>query len=157
MRRLTKSQLRLECWRLRFVALAVTLVASSAAWLGTQPVKAPTVAALIRAGKLPAQLENVPSHNRRYRASLIPVANASWELRVAKSDGAPVSSATLILQSWMPEAPSVSGHRPEVVAEHNGDYRVDGLRLDRSGWWNVRLSVTDSGVTDSLAFNVIIP
>jgi len=33
-----------------------------------------------------------------------------------------------------------------------GHYRVDGLRFDRRGWWNVRLNIAVPGGTDSLAF-----
>jgi hypothetical protein len=36
-----------------------------------------------------------------------------------------------------------------------GRYRVDGLRFDRRGWWNVKLEIASSSGTDSLAFNVI--
>ena len=32
---------------------------------------------------------------------------------------------------------------------------VEGLRLDRRGWWNVRLTVAAPSATDSLAFNLI--
>jgi hypothetical protein len=47
--------------------------------------------------------------------------------------------------------------QPRVVAEGNGVYRVEGLLLDRSGWWNIKLNVTRAGITDSLAFNLIRP
>ena len=41
------------------------------------------------------------------------------------------------------------------TVEVRGRYRVEGHRLDRHGWWNVRLAVAASAVTDSLAFNRI--
>jgi hypothetical protein len=120
------------------------LIATSAAWLGRPHAK------------LPAQLENVPSHNRVYRASLLQSQN-EWKVRLETADHEPVSGATLVMQPWMPEAPSVNAQRPRVTEAGDGVYRVDGLRLDRPGWWNMKLTVTHAGLTDSLAFNIVMP
>lgn len=155
MRRIT-SELCLKCWRVRFVGFAAILVASSAAWLGAPRGRSPTIPELIRAGKVPAQLESVPSHNRLYRASLRPSRN-EWKLRLETSNHEPVSGATLVMQPWMPEDPAVSADRPRVIAKGEGVYRVEGLGLDRPGWWNIKLEVTSAGKTDSLAFNIIMP
>ena len=155
MRRIT-GELCLKCWRVRFVGFAAILVASSAAWLGTPRGNSLTIPELIRAGQVPAQLDNVPSHNRLYRASLRPFGN-EWTLRLETSNHEPVSGATLVMHPWMPEAPTVNAHRPLVIADRDGVYRVEGLRLDRPGWWNMKLEVTSAGKTDSLAFNIIMP
>lgn len=156
MRGLTMTRRRSGCWRLRCIALAVILVGTSAAWLGVRREDAATLSELIRAGKLPAQLDNVPSHNRRYRASLLP-SNGEWELRLENSDRQSVSGASLVLQAWMPEEASVGESRPQIIADGPGTYRVNGLRLNRSGWWNMKLRVIHAGITDSLAFNIIVP
>ena len=157
MRGLTSHRLR-SCWPLRFFALAAILAATSGAWLGARRGEAATISALIRAGKVAAQLENVPSHNRRYRASLAPSnEEAEWELRVESSAHEPISGASLVMQASMPEEPRVSEYQPGIIPQGNGLYRVEGLRLRRSGWWNVKLAVTQWGVSDSLAFNVITP
>ena len=157
MRGLTINQLRSKCWRLRFFALAAILMVTSGAWLGTRRGEAATLLGLIRAGRLPAQLSDVPSHNRRYRASLLPLKGAEWELRLESSAREPLSGASLVMQAWMPEEPSADSSRPEIIADGHGVYRVNGLRLDRPGWWNMKLTVRQSGITDSLAFNLIIP
>ena len=155
MRRLT-SEFCLKCWRARFMAYAAILVATSGAWLGTAHERSVTLPELIRAGKLPAQLSNVPSHNRLYRASLVP-SRGQWTLRLEKSDYEPVSDASLAMRAWMPEEPAVNEYQPRVIADGDGVYRVEGLRFDRAGWWNMKLNVTHAGITDSLAFNVIVP
>lgn len=163
MRAPTTKQLRSQCWRLRFIAFAVILITSSGAWLGKRRGEAATIPDLIRAGRIPAQLDDVPSHNRRYRASLLPPQNAAndgssgWTLRLQAHDGTPVSNAALEVGVWMPEEPSVSEHRLRAIAERDGFYRLEKLRFDRPGWWNVKLSVKGPGVTDSLAFNLMIP
>lgn len=155
MRRLTR-QFCLKCWQARFMGFAAVLIATSAAWLGTPHGTTPRLPELIRAGKIPAQLENVPSHNRLYRASLAPSGD-EWALRLQKSDHQPVAGASLVMQAWMPEQAAVNAYRPRVIADGDGVYRVEGLRLERSGWWNVKLTVAHAGVTDSLAFNIILP
>ena len=137
------------------MGLGAILIATSAAWLGT-PHGNTSIAEQVRAGKLTAQLENVPSHNRLYRASLVP-SRDKWTLRVEKSDHEPVSGASLLMQAWMPDQPAVNEYRLRVIAGDDGVYRVEGLRFDRSGWWNMKLSVTHSGITDSLAFNIVAP
>jgi hypothetical protein len=51
--------------------------------------------------------------------------------------------------------------RLSAIPSHNGlyrgdgRYRVEGLRVDRRRWWNVRLNVVAPGGADSLAFNLV--
>lgn len=155
MRRIT-SEFCLKCWRARFMAYAAILAAVSGAWLGRAHERSATLPELIRAGKLPAQLSNVPSHNRLYRASLVP-SRGEWTLRLEKSDHEPVSDARLVMQAWMPEEPGRNEYQPRVTTDGDGAYRVEGLRFDRGGWWNLKLNVTHAGITDSLAFNIMAP
>jgi hypothetical protein len=75
------------------------------------------------------------------------------EIRTAAN--APVEGALLALESWMPDDETMSVAHPRGIAElGRGVYRVDGLRFDSRGWWNLRLRISAAGVTDSLAFNV---
>jgi hypothetical protein len=159
MRRLTMKALTTKCWRLRSLALATILVISSAAWYTN---RRPALSELIRTGKLVAQVNNVPSHNRRYRATLRPEFTAAgqiaeWQMLIERSNGNTPASPALVMRSWMPEAPSVSGHRPTTTYLGRGAFRVEGLRLDHAGWWNVSVTISDSSLTDSLAFNLIVP
>jgi len=159
MRRLTMKALTTNCWRLRSLVLATTLVATSAAWYTN---RRPALSELIRTGKLVAQVNNVPSHNRRYRATLRPELTAAgqladWQVLIETSNGDTPASPTLVMRSGMPEVPSVSGDRPTTTYVGRGAFRVDGLHFDRAGWWNVRVTISDAGVTDSLAFNLIVP
>ena len=162
MRRLTR-QFCLKCWQARFMGFAAILIVTSAAWFGTPHGTTATIPQLIRAGKLTAQLDNVPSHNRLYRASLLPSQDSTnregieWKLLLEKSDGEPVSGASLVMQPWMPEEPAISAYQPRVIADRDGVYRIERLRLDRPGWWNMKLTGTHARVTDSLAFNIIMP
>jgi len=110
-----------------------------------------------------SRLSGIPSHNGVYRASLLPSSDpagrldsTAWTVEVETTDGTAVDDATLALESWMPEDDRVSAVRPRVTRNiGDGRYQVEGLRLDRRGWWNVRLQVARPGATDSLAFNLV--
>ena len=111
-----------------------------------------------------AILSDVPSHNQTYRASMVPSPDPIernrplvWKIEVRSATGAPVEGAALALESWMPNDSGVSVARPRVTAELSGGrYRVEGLRFDRRGWWNVKLRISAAGTTDSLAFNLVL-
>jgi hypothetical protein len=109
-----------------------------------------------------SRLSAIPSHNGTYRASLVPTVAAgsfgstTWTVEVQTATGAPVEGAALTLESWMPDDSLVVATRPRVVTSlAGGRYRVEGLELDRQGWWNVRLQISAPGGTDSLAFNLV--
>ena len=110
-----------------------------------------------------SKLSEIPSHNGLYRASLVPSidpagrwGSTTWTVKVETAAGTPVDDATLSLESWMPDDERVAALHPRVTRYvGDGRYRVDGLRFDRRGWWNVRLQVARTGSTDSLAFNLV--
>ena len=102
-----------------------------------------------------SRLANIPSHNGVYRASMIASANSRWTIEIQSATGTPVPSASLTLESWMPDEERGVVSHPRVTELADGRYRVDGLRLDRSGWWNVKLAISAAGGIDSLAFNLV--
>ena len=111
-----------------------------------------------------AVLSDVPSHNRVYRASMIPSPDPiernrslTWTVEVRTGADTPVEGALLMLESWMPDDRTVSVARPSAIADVGGGfYRIEGLRLDSPGWWNLRLQISAAGTTDSLAFNLVL-
>lgn len=134
---------------------AVWLIASATESVAARPAFVTPTAAM---------LADIPSHDRAYRASLIPSPGPigwdrplAWTVEIRTAAGAPVTGAALALESWMPDDERPSAERPRETAELGaGRYRIEGLRFDRRGWWNVRLRVSDAGVTDSLAFNLVL-
>lgn len=111
-----------------------------------------------------ALISDVPSHNGAYQASMIPSPdpierNRSLTLTVEIRTAAkgPVEGASLALEGWMPADENAKVARPRAISElGRGFYRVEGLRFDSPGWWNVRLQVSVANMTDSLAFNFIV-
>ena len=131
------------------VAIAIGLL-SAGEGAGTRTAHATAATATF------SRLSAIPSHNGLYRASLEPRAGSTWTVRVETAAGAPVDDAVLSLESWMPDDDRVAALHPRVTGSAGeGRYHVEGLRLDRRGWWNVRLQVARPGATDSLAFNLV--
>ena len=110
-----------------------------------------------------SRLADIPSHNGVYRASLVSSSDAAgqlesrvWTIAVETAIGAPVVDATLALETWMPDDDAAHATRPRVTGYlGDGRYRVEGVRFDQRGWWNVRLEIVAPGGTDSLAFNLV--
>ena len=111
-----------------------------------------------------ASSSDIPSHNGSYRASIIALPETvelgrSLALTVAIRTAAdsPVEGAVLALESWMPDDETVRVARSAAIQEVGGGlYRVEGLRFASRGWWNLRLRISRAGLTDSLAFNVVL-
>ena len=111
-----------------------------------------------------ARLSDIPSHGGLYRASVVPSPSPiertrplAWTVVVRTAAGAPVEGASLALESWMPDDKSAVPPRPRATAALGGGrYRVEGLRFDRAGWWNVKLQISAAAGTDSLAFNLVL-
>jgi hypothetical protein len=102
-----------------------------------------------------------PSHHGRYRARAIPDLDAiragaphSWAVEIRNERGSIVTDAALTVESWMPETGRRAPEQPQVTTVLDG-YRIEGLRFDRRGWWNVKLEITAVEGTDSVAFNLI--
>ena len=102
-----------------------------------------------------SRLSNIPSHNDVYRASMTASANGQWTIEIQTASGTRVPNASLALESWMPDDERLVAEHPRVSELADGRYRVYGLRLDRPGWWNVKLAISAASGTDSLAFNLV--
>lgn len=160
-----RSTICVPRWKIQISALAT--VVSVAAMLVSLMASAGESAAANPSRETPLvfpRLSNIPSHNGLYRASLIPQAadaydatgSRSWVLDVERANGIPVEDATLTLETWMPDDDRTPATRPRVTGYlGDGRYRVEGVRIDGPGWWNVRLAISASTGTDSLAFNVV--
>ena len=108
-----------------------------------------------------ALVTDIPSHEGRYLASLAPIegsawdGSAGWTISLRDAGGKPVDGAALAVEAWQPEGTEAPARVADAKALGAGRYRVDGVALGSSGWWNVKLAV--AGVAaDSLAFNIVL-
>jgi hypothetical protein len=103
----------------------------------------------------------IPSHEGRYEASLAPAGRSAWDgsegwtisLRDAKGDV--VEGAELAVEAWQPDAVDATAASAVAKSMGMGLYRIDGLALGSSGWWNVKLAI-GGAAADSLAFNIVL-
>lgn len=81
----------------------------------------------------------------------------SWRLHVETADGRPVDDATITIHGDMPG----HGHglpTEPVVAQKlgNGDYLVEGMKFQMSGWWYVDFDITSAAGSDTVRFNLTL-
>jgi hypothetical protein len=81
----------------------------------------------------------------------------SWTLHVETPDGKPVENAAITLNGDMPQHGHGLPTKP-VVSKYlgNGDYLVEGLKFQMTGWWVVDFDVTANGKTDRVSFNLML-
>lgn len=108
-----------------------------------------------------ALVSGIPSHDGRYVASLAPAGEGAWNgsegwtISLRDANGEPVEGAALEIEAWQPDVLAAASQVAGAKALGAGEYRVDGVALDASGWWNVKLAVAGAAA-DSLAFNVVL-
>ena len=81
-----------------------------------------------------------------------------WTLHVETSDGHPVDDATIVIDGGMPEHQHGLPTRPEVTRNlGNGDYLVEGMKFNMTGYWELRISVESGGTRDVAVFELTLP
>jgi hypothetical protein len=110
-----------------------------------------------------ASLGRRPTHNRRYHAevtSASPLAvgvSQSWTVHLTHRGHRRLANAKITVSARAPETGDVSPITPTARYIGHGDYRIAGIELSRSGWWNVALVIDAKAGVDSVAFNVVLP
>ena len=143
--------------------LSLLLVAYAMSNSTPAVVAAPAIAAS-PVGEAVTIYDPTESHLGHIRAALVdhPASFTAampqrWIVRLETSSGAAIPDARVVVDAYMPESGERS--RPSPVTRYVGDgrYEIDGLRFSRSGWWNVSLAVGYARMSDSLAFNLLVP
>lgn len=81
----------------------------------------------------------------------------SWTLHLQTPDGKPVENATITLKGDMPQHGHGMPTQPEVSKYlGNGDYLVEGMKFQMTGWWVVDFDVNAGGKTDRVSFNLML-
>ena len=77
------------------------------------------------------------------------------KLSVRTAAGAAVEGATIRVDGGMPEHGHGLPTTPRVTGSLGGGaYRVDGLKFNMGGWWELRFRVASAAGTDSVTFNL---
>ena len=102
------------------------------------------------------------SEGGRYRATIHPQGDSipqgrlhRWTVHLETVSGAPVDSATMVVDGGMPQHGHGLPTKPRVTREMgNGDHLVEGMKFNMSGWWVVKFRVNATAGSDSLVFNL---
>jgi hypothetical protein len=76
-----------------------------------------------------------------------------WVVIVKDANGTPVTDAVITVDGGMPQ----HGHgMPTQVTGHFGEghYRVEGMRFNMGGWWELTLTIETAAGGDTAIFNI---
>lgn len=115
----------------------------------------------------PADLDlarSKPSAAGTYVVSIEPEADPipqgrlhSWIATVKRPEGAAVTDAMLSIDGGMPQHGHGLPTAPQAT-EHLGEgrYRVEGVRFNMNGWWELRLTIDSPAGEDAVTFNIVL-
>jgi len=81
----------------------------------------------------------------------------TWTLHVETSDGQTVEDASILVDGGMPQHGHGLPTNPQVTEYlGNGDYLVEGMRFQMTGFWEVKFVINSGEQSDSITFNLNI-
>jgi hypothetical protein len=79
----------------------------------------------------------------------------TWNLHVETADGQPVEGAEISVDGGMPQHGHGLPTQPRVTRDlGGGNYVVEGMKFQMTGWWVVKFTVNSGGQTDTTVFNL---
>lgn len=81
----------------------------------------------------------------------------AWVLTLATADGKPVEGARIAINGGMPQHGHGLPTAPQAT-DYLGDgrYRIEGVRFNMSGWWELEFAISAAPGEDSAVFNVVL-
>ncbi|MBT3550839.1 MAG: methylamine utilization protein [Rhodospirillaceae bacterium] len=104
--------------------------------------------------------ETKHSAGGHYRVSLTAKAKTpwnamqSWRLGVTRADGTPVRGAAINITGGTLDHVHALPTRPRISAHPDGGYRVEGVKFDRQGRWQLHFDIRAGGIRDQAQFEV---
>jgi hypothetical protein len=135
-------------------AVAVVIVAALVIWL-TMPGAPPPDLDLTRAKA---------SEKGIYKVAIEPEGGAvkqgemhSWVIALKSAQNAPVEDAKFAVDGGMPQHHHGLPTSPEVTTNlGGGKYRLEGVKFNMSGWWELRLAIESPAGSDKATFNIVL-
>lgn len=82
----------------------------------------------------------------------------NWTIHIETPDGTAVENAEIKVNGEMPVHQHGFPTTPQVTENlGNGDYKLEGVKFNMAGWWEIRLDISADGQSDSVTFNIILP
>lgn len=80
-----------------------------------------------------------------------------WRLLISDANGQPVSGADIVIDGHMPGHVHGLPTQPRVTTEvAPGEYLVEGMKFQMTGWWVMQFDVTQGDTQDALVFNLVL-
>jgi hypothetical protein len=144
-------------WRVRLLLAAVVLAAIA---LGA-------MAALNRHAAPPAELDLArakASAGGLFMAAVEPEGEPaavgvihSWVLTLRSADGVPVEGAKIAVDGGMPQHDHGLPTSPQATAYlGEGRYRIEGVRFNMGGWWELKFAIEAPTGRDTVTFNLVL-
>ena len=81
----------------------------------------------------------------------------TWTIHLETPDGQPLENAQVTVDGGMPQHGHGLPTQPMVTQYlGHGDYRVEGMKFQMTGWWVVNFHITANGKSDTMQFNLIL-
>ncbi|MEX0956169.1 MAG: FixH family protein [Rhizobiaceae bacterium] len=80
----------------------------------------------------------------------------SWIAAVRSADGTPLVDATVVVDGGMPDHGHGLPTAPRASHIGDGHYRIEGVRFNMSGWWELRLTIDGASGEDVVVFNIML-
>ncbi len=138
------------------VALAVVAIVAVVGWIAVKMLTPP-----------PADLDlarEKPTAAGLYRVSVAPELEPleqgrlhSWIVTLRTPAGAPVEDAALTIGGGMPQHGHGLPTSPQASGSiGDGRYRIDGVRFNMGGWWELKITVEAPAGKDAVTFNIVL-
>jgi hypothetical protein len=81
----------------------------------------------------------------------------TWTIHVESPDGNVIENGQIAVDGGMPQHGHGLPTQPKVTQYlGQGNYRVEGMKFNMTGWWVVKFHITANGQSDTLQFDLIL-
>jgi hypothetical protein len=81
----------------------------------------------------------------------------TWVLTLTTQDGKSVDGATVTVDGGMPQHGHGLPTSPQVSAYlGDGRYRIEGVKFNMGGWWELKLAISAPPGADRVTFNLVL-
>ncbi|HIP22121.1 MAG TPA: Auxin-binding protein [Rhodobacteraceae bacterium] len=81
----------------------------------------------------------------------------TWIVEITTPDGAPVEGGEILIDGGMPQHGHGLPTNPLMTESlGEGRYKIEGVRFNMRGWWELKLAIVAGETSDSITFNLVM-
>ncbi|MBO6716452.1 MAG: FixH family protein [Rhizobiaceae bacterium] len=140
---------------IKYVVIGAILVTISAAWIVMSQRHAPPADLdLARSKQSVGGIYTVTLESEAEPVKTGPL--HSWIAAVKSADGTPIVDATIQVDGGMPNHGHGLPTAPQASHIGDGHYRIEGVRFNMGGWWELHLRINGPAGDDEVTFNIVL-